>query len=190
MVSFGNGKVESFNATSPMSLHAEAATRHSGLKWLVIRMGLFAENQEAAYKYAASSGVLAQPAKGSDRVPWITRHDVARGVVAATLQWELQGRTFDLEGVAAVSFDEIAGFISKIAGKQVAFKQVTPDEFAAPMVPMFGADMAKLFANMMASFNRAAAAGEFPVTNDLYELTGRNAAPFEDYLKKALTAKA
>jgi len=172
-ISIGNGRADSVNRIAPIALHLEAATRFSGLNWLIIRMGLYAENQEMAYKYASQTGVLGQPARGSDRVPWITRADIAAGIAAATLNWELHGRVFDLEGSNALSFNEIALKIGEISGKKVSFKQLSEEEFAAPMVPHLGPAVASIVSKLVSSFNDAARAGEFHETNDLFELTGK-----------------
>jgi len=184
-VSAGNGSTESEISLTPAYLHLESATRVSGLPWLVIRMGLYAENQEGAFKAAAQYGVLSLPAQPDWRVPFITRHDIAGGVAAAVLNWKLAGRVFELEGNAAVSFSEIAAAIGKISGKTVTFKQLTVDQFAEQIKPFVGA-IAGFYASLTHQLLHSASKGEFGVTNDLYELTGKTAEPFESYLTKAL----
>jgi len=183
-VSFGNGKVDSLNLLQPAYLHIESAARTSGLQWLVIRMGLYVENQEASFKHAVETGILSATAKGTDRAPYITRLDIARGIAAAVLQWELHGRTFDFEGQAAVSFDELAALVSKASGKKVVFKSLTVDEVAKNLTHLgaFAGYVAALYASLAA----AAAAGEFSVNNDLYEVTGHIAEPIENYFNKLL----
>jgi len=184
-VSAGNGSTESEIALTPAYLHLDSATRVSGLPWLVLRMGLYAENQEGAYKAAAQSGVLALPAQPDWRVPYIPRRDIAGGVAAAVLKWDLTGRVFDLEGSASVSFSELAAAIGKISGKTVAFKPLTVEQYADQLKPYVGA-MAGFYASLTHQLLRSAGKGEFRVTNDLYELTGKTAEPFESYLTKIL----
>jgi len=82
-------------------------------------MGFFAENLEASYKAALQTGVFSYPARGEVRTPWITRKDIAEGVVVAALNWDLHGVEYNLNGVAAVSFDETVALLSKISGKTV-----------------------------------------------------------------------
>ena len=59
--------------------------------------------------------------KGTDRIPFITRAEIARGIAAAVLQWDLHGKVYDIEPNIAHSMDEIAGFISEVSGKKVHF---------------------------------------------------------------------
>jgi len=185
----GNGRTDSLITIAAPYLHLEAATRGSGLPWLIVRMGLYAENDEALYKEAAQTGVLVHAAKPGDRTPYITRRDIASGIAAAVLRWDLNGKTFDLEGQASISWEEQATKLSVVLGKKVVYKQVSLDEFANALSKYYGPAMAKWAAPVKLSLSDAANAGEFVVNNDLYELTGKIAEPFDKYLETLFTQK-
>jgi len=183
-VSFGNSEagVESYCLLQPAVLYTEALVQTSGLKYLIIRMGLFAENNEGAFRAAVESGTLSSVAKGTDRAPYIMRRDVARGIAAAAMNFELEGRTYDLEGSSSVSWDELAGMMSAATGKTIKFKSITTDELQKKYEPSMGDIVARDMAGLTASLNKSAAEGEFKVTNDMFELTGKQAEPINTYL--------
>jgi len=183
-VSFGNGRADSVNLLQSSYLHMEAATRAlsaAGIHWLIVKMGLFAENMAEGYKAAVQSGVLSYPGRGDIRTPWISRKDIARGVAAATLRWDLHSKEYNLQGATAVSNDEVAALLSKLSGKKVAYRQLSIEDYGKVLAPSYG-PAAAFFAAVYASFADAAERKEFAVNNDLYELTGETAERFEKTL--------
>jgi len=187
-VSAGNGRADSANLGSASYLHLDAATRAASVPWLIVKMGLFVEIYDRDFKSAAETGVFTFPAIPAVRLSFISRRDIAAGITAAVLQWDLVGREFVLTGPTAPSLAEIAGFIGKITGKKVAFKEVSVPDYQKELEPEFG-PLAGRLAVATKGFGVAALKGEFSITNDMYELTGKTAEPLEKYLAGLLRAK-
>jgi len=181
-VSIGAGKVDSPSILAPAFLHLESAARVSGMKWLIIRMGFFATNIEQALNAALQTGEFQQPAPRDLRMPYITRHDIGKGIAAAVMKWELEGQVLEFTGSTAISFEEIAEKLSHFSGKPIVYKEIAEKDFSAMMKPKMG-DFADFVARLMATFYEACDRGEFHITRDLKELTGHKPKPMEDYLK-------
>jgi len=187
-VSAGNGKVDSANILQSSYVHLEAAVRSAGVPWLIVKMGLYAENYDRDYKAAATTGVLTFPTKPYSRLALITRRDIATGIAAAVLKWDLVEREFTLSGPTAPSFEELAAAIGKITGKKVLFKEVTVPEYQKFLEPTLG-PWAPLVSAINHGFGQGGLNNEFPVTNDLYELTGRTADQIETHLATVVSSK-
>jgi NAD(P)H dehydrogenase (quinone) len=186
-VSFGSGRTDSELVLAPAYCYLESVARvSSNAHWLIVRMGIYAENCAADWKAAVAQGFFSVPGlPGSARVPYIARKDIARGIAAAVLQWDLHGKVYDIQPAVAHSLDEIATMISHSSGKKVIYKTATEAEFVKHLEPSWGA-AAPFGARLYTTMYRGAANGEFKVTNDLVELTGEPAHPMKEFIAELL----
>ena len=190
-VSWGNGKADSVNALIPGYLYLESRLRTiaGGPQWLIVRQGQWIENGLGSFQYALQSGVLTAASSANSYTPYISRPDVGRAIAAATFKKDLVGKVLNIEGNVAYSYEQIAEILSEIGGKKIVFKTITVAELEGILkysLPDAIKSSAGDFAHMFASFSTAAELGEFKVSNDFFELTGKQPESFTSYLKKLL----
>ncbi|MET0820591.1 MAG: SDR family oxidoreductase, partial [Aeromicrobium sp.] len=102
--------------------------RASGLDWTFVRDNFYAE---ILPQFADDEGVIRGPA-GHGRVAAVSQRDVG-AVVAHVLQdpRDHVGRTYDLTGPEALTFDDVAQITSRITGRPFSFVDETIDEARA-----------------------------------------------------------
>ena len=166
--------------TSPLIIapdHAatEAVIAGSGLPHAFLRNGWYTENYAPAVRGAVESGVIVGSA-GDGRVASATRADYAAAAVAVLTGGGQGGSgeggtVYELSGDTAWSYAELAAEVSRIAGRDVVYRDVTPEEHRAALL---GAGLPEVVADMYVSFDRDIRAGALAATpGDLRELIGR-----------------
>lgn len=154
--------------------------RASGLDWTFVRDNFYAE---VLPMFADDQGVIRGPA-GSGRVAAVSQRDVG-AVVAHVLQdpRDHVGRTYDLTGPEALTFDEVASITSRIAGRPFRFVDETLDEARASRAH-FGAPEWQVDA--WVSTYTAIRDGELEhVSGDVERLLGRPATSFDEAIAEA-----
>jgi len=184
-VSWGSGSVETRDWITPGYLFAEARLRQSGLNWLIIRNGIWLDNQFDAFRTALKTGTLQSTAKPHIRGPHISRLDTAKGIAAAVSKKDLAHRVLQLHNNVSYSFTELAAALGEVAGKKIDFQTIPVADLAAKFAPLFG-PAAPYIAAMMDSVNHALEHGEYKVSNDFFELTGQLPETPKEYYKRAV----
>ncbi|MFC3998101.1 NAD(P)H-binding protein [Nocardiopsis sediminis] len=168
---------------------AEDAVRGSALEWTVLRPSNFAQNfDEDVFHAPLVAGELALPADAVPE-PFIDVDDVADA--AATVLTEAgrhAGRVYELTGPRALTFGEAVDLISRASGRPIAYRKVSPAEYAATLVEQgLGEDDAHHVAEMFVLMERGLIAA---TTDDLAALLGRAPRTFEDYVARVAAAGA
>lgn len=119
----------------------EVAIFESGLDWTILRNNLYAEVILRSAGFALKTGKLISATQSQGR-SYVTREDCARTAAAALLN--ATGKAiFDVTGPASVTHEEIASILSRLSGKSIQHKNVTPDEvqkgLLAAGIPQFAA---------------------------------------------------
>jgi NAD(P)H dehydrogenase (quinone) len=106
--------------------HAEQDIRASGLRHTFLRDNLYIDFLPLM---VGADGVIRGPA-GDGRVAAVTRDDIAEVAAAVLLDdgGGHDGRTYDMTGPAALSMDEVAGELSRAAGRTVTYHAETLEE--------------------------------------------------------------
>ncbi|MFJ9553857.1 NAD(P)H-binding protein [Nocardiopsis sp. NPDC101807] len=168
---------------------AEDAVRGSALEWTVLRPSNFAQNfDEDLFHAPLVAGELVLPA-GAVPEPFIDLEDVA-DVAAAVLAepGAHAGRTYELTGPRALTFAEAVELISRASGLPIAYKQVSPAEYAEALVREgWGEDDAHHVAEMFVLMERGVIA---ETTDGVAAVLGRGPRTFEDYVVRAAAAGA
>ena len=102
-----------------VELHLEA----SGKRWSVLRPGFFAQNLSDAYRRDIVEDHRLYVPAGAGRVAFVDLRDV--GQVAAKIfssPAPFRGQALTLTGPAAVSFAEVAGWLTEALGRQVVYQ--------------------------------------------------------------------
>lgn len=168
---------------------AEEAVRGSALQWTVLRSSNFNQNfDEDLFRAPLVAGELMLPA-GAVPEPFTDVADVA-DVAAAVLTGPgaHAGRTYELTGPRALTFAEAVELISRAAGRPIAYRQVTPAEYAAALVAQGWPEAdARHVAEMFVLLERGTLAAP---TEDIATVLGRAPRAFEDYVVQAAAAGA
>ena len=155
----------------------EEHIKAKGIRYTFLRDCLY---QDSLPTFVGRDGVLRGPA-GTGRVAAVARADIAR--VAAKVLSEPQEHTdavYTLTGPAALSFDEIAGILTRVTGSKVNFHNETPEEAlesrSTSGVPTWQVEA-------WVSTYTAVAAGQLAqVSPDIERLTGVAPVALEEYL--------
>ncbi|KAA1380309.1 SDR family oxidoreductase [Aeromicrobium fastidiosum] len=158
----------------------EEHIRASGLDWTFVRDNFYAE---ILPMFADDQGVIRGPA-GTGRVAAVSQRDVG-AVVAHVLQdpRDHVGRTYDLTGPEALTFDDVAAITSRITGRPFRFVDETLEEARASRAH-FGAPDWQVDA--WVSTYTAIRDGELEhVSGDVERLLGRPATSFDEAIAEA-----
>ncbi|MFY0408639.1 SDR family oxidoreductase [Solicola sp. PLA-1-18] len=161
----------------------EDVLRASGLEWTFLRDNFYAEMLPA---WAGDDGALRGPARDG-RVAAVAQDDVA-DVAAAVLQDPRAhaGRTYDLTGPEALTFDEVAAILTDVTGRPHTYVDETMDQARASRS---GYDAPDWLVDAWISTYTAIADGELAdVSDDVATLTGHPATPITEVV--ARTARA
>ncbi|MET9291082.1 NAD(P)H-binding protein [Streptomyces sp. NPDC003077] len=168
---------------------AEDAVRGSALEWTVLRPSNFAQNfDEDLFHAPLLAGELALPA-GPVPEPFIDVEDVADAATAVlTEPGRHAGRIYELTGPRGITFGEAVELISRASGRELTYRQVSHDEYAAALVGQgWGEDDAHHLVEMFVLMERELISA---TTDDLATLLGRAPRTFEEYVVRAAAAGA
>jgi NAD(P)H dehydrogenase (quinone) len=168
---------------APEHKATEEAIRAAGLPFTFLRNGWYHENYLDRIKTAAEAGELVGAA-GEGRVASAARADFAAAAVAVLTSDGHENAIYELTGDTAWSFPELAAEISTAAGKQVTYRDVSPEAFQQHLVDHgMPAEVAGFFAALELNI-AAGTLGHTP--GDLAKLTGRPTTPIRATIDEVL----
>ena len=146
---------------SPLGLaeehrQTEALLAASGVPFVLLRNGWYTENYMASVPAAlAHDAVLG--AAGDGRISLAARADYAAAAAAVLASKEDQGgRTYELAGDSAYTLAELAAELSRQAGREISYKDLSEAEFKAALL---GAGLPPSLAALLADSDASAARG-------------------------------
>ena len=150
----------------------------SGAAWTILRMGYYAEALAAEAQMALAHGVLA--ALSPERVSFVARDDLAAAAAGMLAGDGHNGAVYQGTGPAALSGEERAATIAAVAGKPLAFLQISAEQMHQ------GLDQAGLPADVVDAVldiqGMFAAGGFDVVSGDIERLSGRPPRPLTEAL--------
>jgi uncharacterized protein YbjT (DUF2867 family) len=160
--------------------HAEIedSLASSGLPYTLLRPQSFMQNTLMAAPTVAAEGRIYQPMK-EGRLGMIDARDI--GEVAAKVLTEEghEGKTYTLTGPAAISFYDVAGALSKVLGKEVAY---VPIPLEKAKEAMMSRGIPEWLADALNEYASAHSEGYSDWTTDEVErLTGHPATSYEKF---------
>lgn len=156
----------------------ERMIRDSGVPYVFLRNSWYLENYD--FRTAADHGLVG--AAGGGRISAALRADYAEAAAAAVLAGEAN-RIYELGG-PGFTLAELAAEIGRVAGRDVAYTDLSPEAYAEYLV---GVGLPEAAAAVVADGDRGAAQGALEVTgDDLETLLGRPATPLADVIRAAL----
>jgi NAD(P)H dehydrogenase (quinone) len=122
----------------------------AGLPYISLRPTLYLDNLSAPFllPVVQANSILPYPVSADGQIAWMSHKDLAKFVVAAFKHPELIGQKFDIGGKQLLSGEAMAASIAKLAGRDIQFIPVSPDDFQAQLTPAFGEPTAKEIANI------------------------------------------
>ena len=170
----------------PLSLLGEEAFLEALPASDVLRCSWFDQNfTEGMLAPGIAAGSYSLPAPGDAVEPFVDADDIADCAIRV-LTGERLGGVHELTGPVAVSMDEVAATLSKVAGRSVRYEPATVEEFAVTLEPlgMPAADAVELAHELATTFDGR----NVPTTNVIEELLGRQARSFETFARTAYDA--
>jgi NAD(P)H dehydrogenase (quinone) len=157
----------------------ERMIRESGVPYLLLRNSWYLEN----YNFAGAVEHGLFGAAGEGKISIATRADYAEAAAAALLGFEGTSRTYELGG-PGITLGELAAEIGRVAGREVAYTDLSPEKYAEVLV---GVGLPEAGAAVVADADRGAAKGALEAPgNDLETLLGRPATPPAEGIRAAL----
>jgi NAD(P)H dehydrogenase (quinone) len=158
----------------------EDAVRTSGLPFTIVRNGWYSENYQRSLPAVRATGVLLSSV-GDGRVASATRQDFAEAVGAVVTSDDHRGRTYELSGDVAWTYDDLAGALGEVLGRGVVHRSVPPEQHLKALTD---AGVAEPMAQMAVGVDAGIRAGAFAFTNgDLARLLGRPTTPLVEGLR-------
>ena len=176
--------------TSPLILApehkaTEEAITASGLSATILRNGWYNENYGQSFAQAAASGVYLA-STGEGRVASAARTDYAEAIAAVLTSEGHEGAVYELSGDTAWNGEEFAAAASAALGREIVFRNVTPEEHTAALL---GAGLDEGTAGFVVALDgniRDGLLGE--TSGDLARLIGHPTTPIADYLRAEAAA--
>lgn len=164
----------------------EEAIAASGLSATVLRHNWYTENYLDAVARAADTGQIVAAA-GDARVASASRRDYAEAAAIALTTDDLAGRTLEVGGDVAWTYDDLAAAASEVLGRPVTYVAVSTQQLAAGLQEA-GLDAGT--AAFVAGIDDAIARGALSQTDGtLSRLIGRPTTPLVEGLREGLSAR-
>ncbi|AIO33508.1 quinone oxidoreductase 2 [Burkholderia cenocepacia] len=113
-------------------LQTEKWIVESGLNYTMLRNGWYWENNTMRLPAAVHFGSLIGSA-GDARISWASRQDFADAAAAVLTGTGHDGKTYELAGDIAYTFEELAAEAERQSGRSVVYKNFTEADFAAEL---------------------------------------------------------
>lgn len=178
-------KASESGRTENTRLHGECDTLlvESGLQYLILRPNYFMQNIMMSLD-SISSNHCFYAGTGDGKFAMIDIRDVADSAAAAAITDQFNNEIIEISGPQSISFHDVAATLSEIAGRQISYVAVSPDDVKASLLGMgFGEWMA----NLLGEYSEAYGAGWGDlVTDNVQRLTGNPARSFSRFATECL----
>lgn len=167
--------------------HAETekALKASGVPFIILRNGWYAENYTVSVQPAVTNGAFIGSA-GEGRIAAAARADYAAAAAAALTGGARVGQTYELAGDAAFTLAELAAEISRQTGKAIPYHNLPEADYAAILLKV---GLPPVFAHGLARWDVDASHGAlFDEGRQLSKLIGRPTTPLGESVRQALGA--
>ena len=166
-------------------LATEAALKESGIQYTLLRNGWYTENYTGSVKGAVAGGAFLGSA-GYGKISSAVRSDFAEAAaLVLTGGHNHKGNIYELAGDEAYTLADLAAEISRQTGKDIPYKNLPENEYAA-ILKSFG--LPDGYANAIAGWDISASKGDlFDNTHQLSKLIGKPTTPLAKAIETALT---
>ncbi|GAA3262095.1 SDR family oxidoreductase [Nonomuraea helvata] len=161
----------------------EEYIKAAGVTYTILRNNWYNEVYEQSIVTAPELGAV-YGAAGDGRVASASRADYAAAAAAVLTGESHDGKVYELAGDTTWSRADLAAEISKVTGKEVAYRDLPKDEYAGVLA---GAGLPAAFAELLADVDVNISRGWLDDTSGtLRELIGRPTQTIGDYVRSLL----
>jgi uncharacterized protein YbjT (DUF2867 family) len=159
-----------------------AAIKASGLSWALVSPNSVMETSLLSQADAVKQAGALFGSAGGGRIGLVAADDVARAAAVVLTERDEPGVNYEITGPAAVTMAEVAAAMSDVLGRQIAYQDMSDDEFRGLLVengfPPEAVDMEVIL--HFAAWRR----GDADIVTDTYrELTGQEPTSLAQWLQ-------
>ena len=159
----------------------EQALESSGLGWTFLRPNFYMQNFSRQMSASIrDDGMLAQPATSAP-ISFVDISDVARVAARALTTPGHDGKTYDITGPAALTYDQAAATFTQELGRPVRFIGLSDQQARAGMLQR---GLPEFYADALLDVSRAYRHGGVgQVTSTVHDLTGQPPVTFTQFVR-------
>jgi NAD(P)H dehydrogenase (quinone) len=170
-------------AVAPDHIATERLVADFGLPGALLRNNWYLENYDAAITRAAETGEVVGSADGG-RIAAATRADLAAGAVAVLTASEPAPGVYELGGDEAWTLADLAAAVAAAAGRDVAYRDLSPGEHARALE---AAGLPEGAVQFVVGTDQAIAKGALETgSRQLSELIGRPTTTLAEHVRTVL----
>jgi len=159
----------------------EQAIEASGLAWTHLRPNGFMQNLGNYLIGTIREHGAFYSSTGDAKIAHVDVRDIAAVAAKVLTEEGHAGKSYTLTGPQALTYDEIASKLSAAAGREIRYVHVSDAEVKAAITASGGPEAyADAFLDLL-RFYRTGAAGS--ISDDIRNVTGREARSFDDYAR-------
>ncbi|MBO0664126.1 SDR family oxidoreductase [Jiella sp. MQZ9-1] len=159
---------------------SELSLIESGLAYTLLRNGWYTENYAAGIPVAIQAGAFIGCA-GTGRIASATRRDYAEAAAKVLTGEGHENRIYELAGDTAYTRAEMAGEVSRLAGGEIPYHDLTQAGYAEALA---SAGLPQVLCDLLADSDAGAAKGGlFGDERHLSQLIGRPTTPMAETVK-------
>jgi uncharacterized protein YbjT (DUF2867 family) len=161
----------------------EQVVASSGLDYTLVRASWFNQNfSESFLLDPILAGHIALPMPDA-RIPFVDTGDIAEVVVEALINDAHNGKTYEITGPRAMTFEEVVAEIADVTGRNLKYQAVSLEEYSGMMKTAgLPSDYIWLFNYLFREV--LSKESNQVVTSDVERVLGRKPNEFRDYVQK------
>jgi len=160
----------------------EKAIESSGLAWTFLRPNSFMQNAVTFMGGTIRAEGTFYSATGQAKISHVDVRDIAAVAVEALTGANHEGKAYTLSGPDALTYDELAGELSKALGRPITHINLSPSDLKGGML---AEGMPEAIADRMLDLERYFSEGRAShITNDIKQVTGREPRRFAEYVRE------
>jgi NAD(P)H dehydrogenase (quinone) len=165
-------------------LETESKLKASGIPHTILRNGWYTENYTASVPGAVGAGAYIGSV-GEGKISSAARLDFAEAAAVVLTSNGHEGKIYELAGDTAYTLNELANEISKVAGKEIPYQNLSEGDYANALK---GIGLPEGLAAAIAGWDVSASNGDlYDDGNTLSKLIGRSTTPLSEVVKSALS---
>jgi NAD(P)H dehydrogenase (quinone) len=166
---------------APVYRYAERRLAECGVKWTILRCGLYSDFVLTHWlQPARSTGEISLPLAAA-RIAPVSRDNVAEAAARVVASRDHHGKIYELTGPRSYSFDEIAAAASRLFGIQIRYVSCPPTDYLQRAWTEMSDPWPHAFSTLCASISQGRYSN---VSTHSDDMTGRQAESFEDFLHR------
>ena len=166
----------------------EKAIESSGLAWTFLRPNSFMQNAVTFMGETIRAEGAFYSASGEAKVSHVDVRDIASVAVKALTRENHDGRAYSLSGSEALTYDELAGELSKALGRPISHINLSPSDLKNGML---AEGMPEALVDRMLDLERYFREGRAShITDDIKQVTGQEPRRFAEYIRETAATGA